>query len=219
MTRLLSNCEAELEEVSKHELDQQTRRQLLIPTLEARQSEQAILLSNSEGELQEVSGDERERHQTSEGRIFLTTHHPSRRQLLIPSLFRPTKMCIFLAYVLQDSKHDTYFYTLLSWRLSLLQPRRAYHNVSEHLVCEGTDMAKRNAHSEVGLKPTRSRRVEPRKRREQLQAQCCRLSNNIATLSSEPHHESAHAALCPDKGYHEAELEVASGDEREEHQT
>ena len=36
---MLSNCEVELAEVSKHELEQQTRRQLLIPTLEGRQSE------------------------------------------------------------------------------------------------------------------------------------------------------------------------------------
>ena len=50
------------------------------------QSEQAILLNNCEGELQEVSGYEHERHQTSEGRIQLTTHHPSGRQLPNPSL-------------------------------------------------------------------------------------------------------------------------------------
>ena len=55
-----SNCEAELEEVYGHELEHQIRRQLLIPRLEARQSEQAILLSNCEGELQEVSGHEHE---------------------------------------------------------------------------------------------------------------------------------------------------------------
>ena len=55
-----SNCEGELEEVYGHELEHQIRRQLLIPRLEARQSEQAILLSNCEGELQEVSGHEHE---------------------------------------------------------------------------------------------------------------------------------------------------------------
>ena len=55
-----SNCEAELEEVYGHELEHQIRRQLLIPRLGARPSEQAILLSNCEGELQEVSGHEHE---------------------------------------------------------------------------------------------------------------------------------------------------------------
>ena len=42
----------------------------------------SILISNCEAELEEVYGHERERHQTSEGRIQLTTHHPSVRQLL-----------------------------------------------------------------------------------------------------------------------------------------
>ena len=80
--------QASIHEHRGHEVEQQTRRQPLIPTLEARQSEQAILLNNCEGELQEVSGYERERHQTSEGRIQLTTHHPSGRQLPIPSPFQ-----------------------------------------------------------------------------------------------------------------------------------
>ena len=129
-----------MEEVGKHELEQQTRRQLLIPTLEARQCEQTMLLSNREAEFRRVSGYERERHQTSEGRILII--HPEgnfRSQVL----FRPTKMHIFLAYVRQDSKHDAYFSTLLAWRLSPVQHRRAYHNVSEHLVCEGMRHLKR----------------------------------------------------------------------------
>ena len=33
-------------------------------------------------------------------------------------LYRPTKMCTCLACVRQDSKHDTYFSTLLAWRMS-----------------------------------------------------------------------------------------------------
>ena len=39
---MFSVCEAELEEVSGHEREQQTRRQLLIPTLEERQSDQPM---------------------------------------------------------------------------------------------------------------------------------------------------------------------------------
>ena len=60
-------------------------KQLLIPSLEESQSEQPRLHSNCKAELEEVSGNVRERHQTSEGRIQLTTHHPSGRQLLNPS--------------------------------------------------------------------------------------------------------------------------------------
>ena len=48
---LLSICEADLEEVSKHELEQQTRRQLLIPTPEERKREQPRLLRTCEGKI------------------------------------------------------------------------------------------------------------------------------------------------------------------------
>ena len=72
--KLLSICEAELEEVSGHEREQQTRRQLLIPNPEERQSDQPMLLSICEAELEEVSGHEREQQQT-------------RRLLLIPLMF------------------------------------------------------------------------------------------------------------------------------------
>ena len=66
-----SNCEAELEDLSGHEREQQTRRQLLISGPDERQSEQAMLLSICEAELEEVYGHEREQQ--------------IRRQLLIPS--------------------------------------------------------------------------------------------------------------------------------------
>ena len=124
---MLNSCEAKLEEVSKHELEQQTGRQLLIPTLDALESEQAILLNNREDELQEVSGYERERHQASEVRIQLSTHHPSGRQVPIPSPFQ--------------ADEDVYIPRLCSLGLQTRHVLR--HGVSleaepEHLVCEGT---------------------------------------------------------------------------------
>ena len=55
---------AQLEEVSGHEREQLTRRQLLIPSPEESQSDQPLWLSICEAELEEVSGHERRNVQT-----------------------------------------------------------------------------------------------------------------------------------------------------------
>ena len=80
---------------------------------------------------------------------------------------------------------------------------------------------------EVDLKPTRAHAVTKRGgQREPIEACCSDFHSSQSLLSQ---HQTLPPQLqpleiqcfllCPDKGHREAELEDASGDEREEHQT
>ena len=114
-TALLSNCEAELEEVSCHEREQhQTRRQLQISS-----PEQPILLSICEADMEQVGGHEREQHEARRQLLILgqlRDDNTSARQRLAATVLMFSAQELEIESPVQH--HNTYFSTLLAWRLS-----------------------------------------------------------------------------------------------------
>ena len=122
--KLTNNCEADVSNIKR-----QSRRQLQIPSPEERHSEQPRLLSNCEAELEEVSGHEREQRETRRQLLILG---PLRQHFRAMERLAATVL-MFLPRSSQIESpvqhHNTYFSTLLPWRLSPVQHRRAYHTL------------------------------------------------------------------------------------------